>query len=341
MDNFVKFPSIENVYNSKYITAIKEHISDEKCANIPWVVTEKVHGANLQFCTDGQNVKLGKRTSYIEEKDMKPFYNSDKVFSRYKDRVVDAVNLLAVGKLATQPTTVTIYGELFGGRYNGHARVYKNPVQKEVLYCPEIEFYVFDVCVNIGGKQTRLDFDTMVKLCEKVNFLYSKELFRGSFDDCLKFSANCNNHLTTIPKYFGLDDISSNIREGNVIKPVQPLYHHKTGDCFIVKDKNAIFRENNLSQPAVVVSELAELVKAASNYINTNRLNSLISKVGQPIRVEDKKDIASLASQLSTDAMDDFIKDNADINADKIKPLKKALLTAAYNFIYANADQLA
>ena len=139
MDNFIKFPSIENVYNSKYITAIKEHISDEKCANIPWVVTEKVHGANLQFCTDGQNVKLGKRTSYIEEKDMKPFYNSDKVFSQYKDRVDKLANLLAVGKLVDagiHPTTVTIYGELFGGRYNGHAHVYKNPVQKEVLYCP-------------------------------------------------------------------------------------------------------------------------------------------------------------------------------------------------------------
>lgn len=63
---FRKYPSIENSYRKGFAQAVRDAGEE---AGAEWVVTEKIHGANFSFWTDGSNVACGKRTSLLETPD--------------------------------------------------------------------------------------------------------------------------------------------------------------------------------------------------------------------------------------------------------------------------------
>jgi hypothetical protein len=59
--NFREYHSMENIQKSGWVKTIEQH----PCAEQKWIMLEKIHGANFQFWTDGVEVKVGKRTSYL------------------------------------------------------------------------------------------------------------------------------------------------------------------------------------------------------------------------------------------------------------------------------------
>jgi len=81
--DFYKYNSIENKYRHKFINRIR----NDKSFNDKWVVLEKVHGANFSFITDGESVKVAKRTDFI--KDGENFFYWKKIFDKYKDKIID------------------------------------------------------------------------------------------------------------------------------------------------------------------------------------------------------------------------------------------------------------
>ncbi|MDR1679917.1 MAG: hypothetical protein LBR81_09115 [Prevotellaceae bacterium] len=140
---FKKYNSIENTYNKDFLERIKLEGYDA----LRYVVQEKVHGANCCFITDGKVVDFAKRTGLVEAGER--FYNYEGLLSRYLERVI----LLYARVKDRYPDTdcVLLYGEMFGGKYP-HPDVRNDLmqmcIQKGVFYCPNHEFYGFDIFVQ-------------------------------------------------------------------------------------------------------------------------------------------------------------------------------------------------
>ena len=210
---FKTYNSIENAYQARVIDQIRlQGFGDEV-----FIVQEKVHGANFSFFTDGKEIKIAKRTAFIE-KDEK-FYNAHQILERYRKNVIDLFK--KVKTIHPDLETVVIYGELFGGGYK-HKEV--EPVkdaikvQKGVEYVPHNEFYGFDIKLN---GTTYLDTDLVNQIFEETGFFYAKILFQGTLEEALKFP---NVFDSKIPAWLGFPEIENNMCEGTIVKTLKTKY---------------------------------------------------------------------------------------------------------------------
>lgn len=300
---FKKYNSIENSYQLDFLNAIKEQgFQDQE-----YIVQEKVHGANVCFITDGKQIVSAKRTELIL--DDEKFFNSDVIQRKYESNILQLFKL--VSERVPNVVQITVFGELFGGVYP-HAEVSKVSsailVQKGIYYCPDNDFYAFDILVN---RDQYLDTETINELFETTGFLYAKSLFRGSLDDCLRYP---NNFQSTISKEFGLPELKQNICEGVVIRPVKPCFF-KNGSRVLIKNKNEKWKENNnfldkeflkaaLNQQETLSDDAQLLCEEITKFISENRLNNVISKIGSVTQ----KDFGKLLGLFCKDALDDFLK---------------------------------
>lgn len=328
---FKKYNSIENSYQEDFIRAI----INQGFGGLDYVVQEKVHGANLSFITDGQNILSAKRTELIA--DSEQFYNSKLVQDNYKEK-----NLALYADVSKQfgTKTVTIFGEIFGGGYP-HPDIPKDDnaklVQRGIYYCPANDFFAYDILID-GEKY--LDVEIASGLFEKFGFVYAKTLFKGSLHDCLAFS---NEFKTTIPSEYGLPQLDGNICEGVVIRPIQPSFL-RTGSRVLIKNKNEKWAENNNFIDKAILSKLLhegeELSEEASflceevyKLITQNRLTNLISKIGD---VNPKRDLGKVLGLYNKDALTDFFKTYKE----QYDNLEKHESKAVNKFLNKHAGQL-
>ena len=303
---FRKYHSIENSYRQKFIEKIRYEGYDKE----DWVVTEKIHGANFSFTVIDNNneleFKAAKRTAYITEDDN--FFGNHwiEILERMKPNLA---RLFIACFKEYQCGSITVYGELFGGKYI-HSEVDKTDmpaIQKHVEYCPDHQFIAFDLMVDnkyMDWNDAKLNFDKFGIAC-------LEELFRGSFDACLEFS---NEFQTTIPKYFGLPEIEGNMCEGTVLKPANsaPFLYDKSRA--IIKNKNDKFKEkhgsfnNKPKQPKPLPENIQELIDVARKYATEQRLDNVISKHGEA----KQSDFGLLMKMMNEDAYEDFYKDNEE-----------------------------
>ncbi|MGO3706888.1 MAG: RNA ligase family protein [Mesonia hippocampi] len=328
---FRKFNSIENSYQKAFI----QSIFDRGFSEIDYVVQEKTHGANLSFITNGKEVKSAKRTELIA--DDENFYNSKAVLEKHKDRVIELFWYLSK---EFKLNTLTIFGELIGGGYpHKDVPISKEAklVQRGIYYSPENEFFAFDILVN--GEQY-LEVALVNSLFEKFNFSYAATLFRGSLKECLQYP---NKFKSTLPAKFGLPELEGNICEGVIIRPVKPLFFN-SGARVIIKNKNEDWSENNnyidkqilkkLLNEEEQLSEQAEnLCKEAYKYISSNRLNNVLSKIGE---VNPAKDYGKVLGMFNKDILTDFLKENQA----EYKALEKHESKAINKFINKHASLL-
>ena len=298
---FKTYNSIENAYQTRVIDQIRlQGFGDEV-----FIVQEKVHGANFSFFTDGKEIKIAKRTAFIE-KDEK-FYNAHQMLERYRKNVIDLFE--KVKTIHPNLETVVIYGELFGGGYK-HKEV--EPVkdaikvQKGVEYAPHNEFYAFDIKLN---GTTYLDTDLVNQIFDETGFFYAKILFQGTLDEALKFP---NVFDSKIPAWLGLPEIENNMCEGTIVKTLKTKYFGN-GSRVILKNKNEkwtekskIIRKDRPIQTEVRFSENAQNIwEEIQKYATANRLNNVASKIGE----FDPKMIGKVIGLFSQDILEDFEKD--------------------------------
>lgn len=328
---FKKYNSIENSYQDDFLSSINE----QGFGDLDYAVQEKVHGANLSFITDGQNILSAKRTELIFDNEQ--FFNSKLVQDNYKDKIL-ALHATISKQFDTK--TVTIFGEIFGGGYP-HPDTAKHDnaklVQRGIYYCPTNDFFAFDILLD---NDKYLDVETASRLFENFGFIYAKTLFKGSLKDCLKFSSEFK---TTIPNEYGLPELDGNICEGVVIRPIQPSFL-RTGSRVLIKNKNEKWAENNNFIDKAILSKLLhdgeELTEEASflcekiyNLITQNRLTNLISKIGEVIP---EKDLGKVLGLYNKDALTDFMKTFQD----KYDALEKHESKAVNKFLNKHAGQL-
>lgn len=296
---FIKFNSIENTYQKEYLETIRRH----GFWDIEYVVQEKAHGANISFYTeDGKNFVAYRRTGLINSDDH--FYNYNAVLTSIKNKL--RLIWKEIKENRSDLKSLTIFGELIGGWYP-HEDVPKDKsstlVQHGIYYSPKNEFYAFDILVN---RKNYLSVDYTDFLFEKSKTLYAKSLFKGSLDDCLGYSDSLQ---TTIPKHLGLPELTPNIMEGVIIRPVHPICL-PSGSRLLLKKKNDKWAENKMSHNFTLIDDdilelIEKLKEAIAGYVTENRLNNVVSKEGTLT----KRDFGRIIGLFNKDIILDFTKD--------------------------------
>eukprot|EP00727_Mastigamoeba_balamuthi_P006713 m51a1_g2662 hypothetical protein (358) ;mRNA; r:651177-652404 len=278
-----------------------------------WVVTEKVHGANFCFVTDGHEVKPAKRGEFLSDDD--DFFGYKEPFGKYQGAVRELALQLRVEDPTIQRSVcpsacliqlkaalrrVSVYGELFGGAYRAGeltddevARL----VQTEILYCPRVEFYAFDLAVSRGHDRAYFDFQRAAALFERHGLFYARPLLVGSFEQAMQFNLDFE---TTIPARLGLAPLGRpNKAEGIVIKPFSAVVYVDAGGRApvraIVKRKSERFCERSVASGGV--ADCVDVEAALGGLVNSNRVAAALSKVGR------KKGAAAIALAAVDDAL--------------------------------------
>lgn len=262
-----------------------------------WIVTEKVHGANFCFVTDGQVVRCAKRKRLLEQGES--FFNHHRVLQRLTSQIKEAFGL--VKRKEPHVEKITIYGELFGGDYP-HPDVKGDPsvqsIQTGVYYCPSVDFYAFDIIIEgaiaLEGAQNRaftrryLDYDQALHIFEQSALFHATSLFVGKFQQACAYPIGFES---TIPLRLGLPPLENNKAEGIIIKPVTTIYIETKKGLIrpILKKKIPDFAEDKRFHQAQNWSEqqkqspddsLSLLKWELFNLITQNRLQNAISKIG-------------------------------------------------------------
>ena len=217
-------------------------------------------------------------------------------------------------------------------------------MQKSVYYCPDYDFYPFDIkCIYTEEREEYLDyidFELIIENCKGWK-VYAKKIFEGSLEECLQYDSkfesivakqhgmkSLSKHISFIVKQrnkfntqYGTnstpileDDVLknvSNVCEGIVIKPL--LQNHKFGknnDRLIFKKKNDEFME--LKSVKKVKKKLGlskyeqDILINMEKYVTKNRFECVMSKEGEYT----KKNISKYIRLFREDIYKDFEKDN-------------------------------
>lgn len=246
-----------------------------------------------------------------------------------------------------QRPITTVYGEIFGGYYNDLTKKPWSRVQLEVQYHPENKFMAFDIVTDDPSrdkfKLRYTNYDQCIELWERYQIPYVPVLFRGTFDEVYDKSQATNADPTTIPKLLGIDEMPNNIREGHVLKPVEPVYIGR--NIVYIKDKNERFTEvrtskkKNMSMSRYGPEEKVnydyyEILDTAPHYITEQRFANVLSKYGSvPLDgTIEKKVLNELITLFVDDILKDVQKDvNVTLVSSDLQDIRKSISTSAFD----------
>lgn len=293
---FKKYSSLDNAYRQKFIDHCHELGINQ------WVALEKVHGSNFSFITDGYDVTPAKRTSTIginPENGRYEFYGCHDVVTKYMNSVRQIADIVQ--------GPVVVYGELYG-----------QGIQKEIDYGSK-DFIAFDIMLEDG---TFIPHDAVVDLCSRVGIPVVPELGRGSLEEMLSISPEINSIVAP----------GEQTAEGLVIKPLDVDARLGNGSRAIIKNKSKAFSEKKdrtPKKPFKLPDSVKPLFDDFCQYLNENRLNNVLSKIGKVTQ----KDFGMVTGSLIQDAKDEFERDEYEIAKDDWKLIAKSVGKEASNVV--------
>lgn len=285
---FHKWPSIENSYQKKYIDKWLSKFPELEYEK--YIITEKLHGANIQFIIKSNYFNIATRNRILKK---------DEDFYGIWDTIPD-YNFIIEGlqRLLKDTEYINIYGELFG-----------SGIQKGVDYGPQKQIRFFGMRTN-GRLWCPVDFFTFqfnvypfypLLLSSMSSFSVPVITFNSSLSDALNFDVE-----NLISRQYPTE---GNMAEGIVIVP-QRLYTNGQS-YFMLKKKSDKFQEKQKERKTVkqfsnLSSELLQLKNDFMEYINENRIESVFSKEGE---IENIEDLGKYIKLVLNDAIEDFEKD--------------------------------
>ena len=326
------FSSYEKMPSSLKKLGLKEE-DFSKLEKLKWVVTEKIHGANFSFVYENGTLKFAKRKEYLSWKD--DFFGFQLVVNESEDRILRLFEDLRSKIIGD---TFIVYGELFGGKYP-HPEVQADDklqaIQTGVYYSPTIKFCGFDIAIknaNASISKHYLDYETAISYFEKHDLFYAKPLLIGKFGEAVNFNTRIHS---TLPKEFNLPELPENLIEGVVIKPFNQVDSEWISSRPIFKLKNKEFDEERKFHQAVKWSyipdvsskseELSFILEELRNYVNKNRLESAISKIGA-LDFTNEERLKEIGQELLHDTLADFNENHGN--------LLEELSTADQDWVY-------
>ena len=308
---FKKYNSIENTYREKFIEMIKSKAP--QLINAQWSITEKIHGANVQICLEGDEIEVGKRTAFIEGEEN--FYNIQQVLGEHFNNVRRLKH--GIEEIKAEPIDrIIVFGELFGGTYR-HKDVepVKNAstIQKGVQYCPQNSVIFFDIWVEYSnGTSEYLAPSVFEKFMEYAKLPYQRSIVVNSLQEALDYP---NDEPSLIYQRFHLPQLEDNIREGVVIKPYRTDVFIHNGQRVILKNKNERFAEVSRHpkkevKPTDLPDKLQAILNELEAYITENRLNNVLSHIGE-VTIND---VGKVIGLMNKDVMDNYQADTGNFN---------------------------
>lgn len=284
-----KYNSIENISDEFYS---KIHTQHPEVANIPFVATVKVDGANFGIAVKDSNITFQSRNK--ELKDTDSFYDYQKALKTH--------NLIEKIQQITEYTDFVLFGEIIGDN-----------VQKRIQYSPEPVILFFDLYDNTT--QRYLSWKDLRKLCVKYHLPMVCMLRNGSLDEMLAIPVNkikdstpawisglisITHELNEIPTYENLNQPI----EGVVIRPYDTEI--MMGDTrLIIKKKADAFMD--IRKGKHFESAPKEKTNEFSQYINKNRIISALSKYPE------NTDAKVIITEVIDDVLKDYLKDNGPV----------------------------
>eukprot|EP00698_Gefionella_okellyi_P019049 TRINITY_DN5789_c0_g1_i1.p1 TRINITY_DN5789_c0_g1~~TRINITY_DN5789_c0_g1_i1.p1 ORF type:complete len:378 (+),score=69.32 TRINITY_DN5789_c0_g1_i1:30-1136(+) len=308
----------------------------EKCraaTDGPWCMTEKVHGANCAYIVPdrhkdeisiaSRNQVLGRGVDFHNMRSLLITPVSKKDTRKLGEALRVCADALRHDKVVPEGN-VMFYGEVFGGVFPGMKAESVTCVQHGVLYTPDNNVRMFDIAGS-DGKFIRYDVASRAMLAAGVPFM--PIVATGTFDKMLLLASSSCTHLSTVPEMYGLESPKENEREGNVIKPVEPIVF-ADGERCIIKCKNARFNElvaagvvadrkhqaksalpTTTAAPAPVLAK--KIIGAPKDYllalVNEPRISSVCSKM-HPDDVN-SDNLRVIVTATKDDVLKDFAKD--------------------------------
>ena len=287
---FTKFPSLENTYRQKEIDKIIMMDIKDK-----WVVTEKVHGANFSFWVykdlkSGKiDIKCAKRSGWIEDEEK--FFNYKLVLEKYRPMLEKLRD--------DQLDDFVMYGEVYGGN-----------IQSGMCYKLEQDFVAFDMrWINEDGSLSLpLSKLKVLTLDEYYNIPVTPLIgVYDSFEEALSVEESFTSKLIC-ENFDGAEKHKE--AEGVVIEPDVAVYE-PNGSRVYLKKKTKRFLEKggkpNIKHKSPVVLQESVKVKLeeALVFLNRNRFESVVSKIGEVYI----KDIGKVMGLLTQDIVVDMEKD--------------------------------
>jgi len=317
---FKKYSSIENSYRKKYIEILREH----GFADIPYVVTEKLHGANFSFWTDGIEVRSAQRSQFTDGN----FYNCQEVIDRYSEQVMELKN-----KEYPEANEIAVYGELFGPK-----------IQKGIYYGTEKDFMAFELRIMADDEH-----DFIVPQIQ-AGMLFKKYKINhvpfitvcASLDEALEVSNEFTSHA--YKNAYGYDaenDVceftaGENLAEGVVIIPADGALYTGNGSRVMLKNKTEKFAEVIKSKKVRKEKVDNPFNDLAATYVNENRMNAVVSKFGEVTQ----KDFGRIIGLMNIDILEDLVKDEEIPEdwkkQDEYKLLGKAVSSNVSKFMKQN-----
>ena len=300
MSTFKKYGSLTNHYSAKFINLMET----SGLTGGMWVANEKIHGSNLSIWSCGSDTWIAKRTSVLGG-DGTEFFSSQKVH-KYKPAALSIHKDLVETGVISENGFVAVYGEIFGGSFFGQKEADSKQVQGGMNYHPGTEFAAYDIWISEDGEEGQyLPYEMVVKLLED-RIPMCPEVYRGTFTELLESD---NNFESLVPSLFGLEvpEGKHSQSEGFVMRPLDGDRYVRESRC-IIKSKNDKFSERKAKvkapAPELEGDELSTYT-GLCEYINENRLTSVLSKFGEPTW----KDFGKLSGLLTVDAIEDYEKD--------------------------------
>jgi len=308
-----KYPSIEQAYREDEINYWKENCTGLKEYDGPWVIHEKIHGANFGIGTvDGTTIKFQSRNIMVPE--ITPCQK------QAFQHIIDCIP--KIWKQLDCKEQLTIFGEYFGGSWKNYPSVGER-VQRGVYYTPRNEFAVFDIYKD----GNYLPHCTVHALCTELGIFMPHLLaFCETLDEALAYPNDRESEIwrdlqKTVGGKFTLEENQQlkepNIMEGIVIRPA--LADIWCGDHRIIfKSKNDKFKEVASKAKSEEMKELPEEIAKyyamVEPYVTEARLQNVLSHYGVKKYIED---FSEVIKDFAADVLDDFNKDHADLVLDK------------------------
>jgi len=279
--DFVKWPSIENTYQEKFITSALSAFPELTTAT--YLITEKLHGSNWQFCVSPDGVRCGSRKRFLDPAGSFQGADVTAITKKYS-HVISYLQQKAI----RTGHTYRLFGELIGLNVQkgvdygeGHRILFFGLMVDDVLLPPPFlgvlvtttGIPLVPIVTKVQGLRAALEYDT--------NFLSL------------------------------LNPVEGNICEGVVIQPYRRVYQLPNGSTFLLKKKNEAFMEKQRmpKPPSPGAPEVTRLNLVFRNYLTGARLDGVFSKRG---RIEEIQQMGQYIRYMLEDAKEDFLKDHEE-----------------------------
>lgn len=292
---FIKYPSLVNTCRTKDIEEMIFYNPHFK-TKVRYVSYEKLDGANFQvvLTKDGVNYCSRRHLLGLNKDGVLMFKGAHMILDEYQEFFRTLIKEVIVDDKTNEIDKINLNAELFG-----------KGIQNRIDYGEGKFIRFYGMSFNGGNLvDQELFLDTM----NEFGYSHFVSPINGiglTLEEALAIPNDTPSSLSP----------TGSIREGNVI---HPMTNSLMGNdkYFILKDKNAKFKEQSKMKKAYSEEELAQMDEETrirdlfATYLTENRLDSVISKeVDEPAQ----KTIGKFIKLTMNDAIEDITKDHKEL----------------------------